>query len=60
MEIPAKMPKEKQKFYQRMKRIYRIPKPAGQIRLEKEMEAILAKGGDISQLIKGGFVNGRQ
>ena len=51
MEIPAKMPKEKQKFYQRMKRIYRIPKPAGQIRLEKEMEAILAKGGDISQLI---------
>ena len=35
-----------------MKRIYRIPEPAEQIRLEKEMEAILANGGDISQLIK--------
>ena len=52
MEIPAKMPKEKKKFYQRMKRIYKIPEPAEQIRLEKEMEAILANGGDISQLIK--------
>lgn len=52
MEIPPKMPKEKKKFYQRMKRIYKIPEPAEQIRLEKEMEAILANGGDISQLIK--------
>lgn len=52
MEIPAKMPKEKKEFYQRMKRIYRIPESAEQIRLEKEMEAILANGGDISQLIK--------
>ena len=52
MEIPAKMPKEKKRFYQRMKRIYKIPEPAEQIRLEKEMEAILANGGDISQLIK--------
>ena len=52
MEIPAKIPKEKKKFYQRMKRIYKIPEPAEQIRLEKEMEAILANGGDISQLIK--------
>lgn len=52
MEIPAKMSKEKKKFYQRMKRIYKIPEPAEQIRLEKEMEAILANGGDISQLIK--------
>ena len=52
MEIPAKMPKEKKRFYQRMKRIYRIPESAEQIRLEKEMEAILANGGDISQLIK--------
>lgn len=52
MEIPAKMPKEKKEFYRRMKRIYRIPESAEQIRLEKEMEAILANGGDISQLIK--------
>ena len=52
IEIPAKMPKEKKRFYQRMKRIYKIPEPAEQIRLEKEMEAILANGGDISQLIK--------
>lgn len=52
MEIPAKMSKEKKKFYQRMKRIYKIPKPAEQVRLEKELEAILANGGDISQLIK--------
>lgn len=52
MEIPVKMPKEKKRFYQHMKRIYKIPEPAEQIRLEKEMEAILANGGDISQLIK--------
>lgn len=52
MEIPAKMPKEKKRFYQRMKRIYKLPDPPEQIRLEKEMEAILANGGDISQLIK--------
>lgn len=52
MEIPAKMPKEKKKFYQRMKRVYRIPESAEQIRLEQEMEAILANGGDISHLIK--------
>ncbi len=52
MEIPAKMPKEKKKFYQRMKRIYKIPESAEQIRLEQEMEAILANGGDISHLIK--------
>lgn len=52
MEIPAKMPKAQKRFYQRMKRIYKIPKPAEQIRLEKKMEDILANGGDISQLIK--------
>lgn len=52
MEIPPKMPKAQKRFYQRMKRIYKIPEPAEQIRLEKEMEAILANGGDISQLIK--------
>ena len=52
MEIPARMPKEKKRFYQRMKRVYKIPESAEQIRLEKEMEAILANGGDISQLIK--------
>lgn len=52
MEIPAKMPKAQKKFYQRMKRIYKIPESAEKMRLEKEMEAILANGGDISQLIK--------
>lgn len=52
MEIPAKMPKERKEFYRRMKRIYKIPESAEQIRLEKELEAILASGGDISQLIK--------
>lgn len=52
MEIPAKMPKAQKQFYQRMKRIYRLPEPPEQIGLEKEMEAILAKGGDISKLMK--------
>lgn len=52
MEIPAKMPKEKKRFYQRMKRIYRIPESAEQIRLEKELNAILENGGDISQFMK--------
>lgn len=51
MEIPAKMPKSQKQFYQRMKRIYRLPDPPEQTRLEKEMEAILAKGGNISQLM---------
>ncbi len=52
MEIPAKMPKAQKRFYQRMKRIYRLPEPPEKIRLKKEMEAILAKGGDISHLMK--------
>lgn len=52
MEIPAKMPKAQKRFYQRMKRIYKIPESAEKMRLEKEMEAILANGGDISQLIR--------
>ena len=52
MEIPAKMPKEKKQFYERMKRIYKLPEPPEQIRLEKEMEAILAQGGDISHLME--------
>lgn len=52
MEIPAKMPKAQKQFYRRMKRIYRLPEPSEQIGLKKEMEAILAKGGDISQLMK--------
>lgn len=59
MEIPAKIPKEKKRFYQHMKRLYKIPEPIEQIRLEKEMETILANGGDISQLIKRGYADGR-
>lgn len=51
MEIPAKMPKAQKRFYQKMKRIYRIPEPTEKVRLEKELEAILANGGDISQLL---------
>ena len=52
MEIPAKMPKAQKRFYQRMRRVYKLPEPPEQIGLEKEMEAILAKGGDISHLMK--------
>ena len=52
MEIPAKMSKEKKRFYQRMKKIHKLPDPPDRVRLEKDLEAILAKGGDISQLIK--------
>ena len=51
MEIPARMPKAQKKFYRRMKRIYRLPEPAEKIDAKKEMEAILAKGGDISHLL---------
>lgn len=51
MEIPAKMPKAQKKFYQRMKRIYKLPESAEKIGPKKEMEAILAKGGDISHLL---------
>lgn len=52
MEIPPKMPKAQKRFYQRMKRIYKLPESAERIRLEKELNAILEKGGDISQLMK--------
>ena len=52
MEIPPKMSKAKKRFYQKMKRIYKLPEPAEQIRLEKELNAILEKGGDVSQLVK--------
>lgn len=52
MEIPAKMPKAQKRFYQRMKRIYRLPENPEEIRFKKEMEAILARGGDISHLMK--------
>lgn len=52
MEIPVKMPKAQKRFYQRMKRIYRLPESPEKIELKKEMEAILAKGGDISHLMK--------
>lgn len=52
MEIPPKMSKDKKRFYQRMKRIYRLPESAERVRLEKELNAILEQGGDISQLMK--------
>lgn len=52
MEIPPKMSKDKKRFYQRMKRIYKLPEPAERVRLEKELNAILEQGGDISQLMK--------
>lgn len=51
MEIPAKMSKEKKKFYRRMKRVYGLPEAAGKTDAVKEMEAILAEGGDISHLL---------
>ena len=52
IEIPWKMSKEKKRFYQRMKKLHKLPDPPDRVRLEKDLEAILAKGGDISQLIK--------
>ncbi|MCM1439830.1 MAG: Gp15 family bacteriophage protein [Roseburia sp.] len=52
MEIPPKMPKDRKKFYQKMKRIYKLPESAVQIRLDKELNDILENGGDISQLMK--------
>lgn len=52
MEIPAKMPKAQKRYYQRMKRIYRLPLSAEEISLEQEMNAILERGGDISHLLK--------
>ncbi len=52
MEIPVKMPKAQKRFYQRMKRVYKLPEPAERVKIEKELEAILEKGGNISQMIK--------
>ena len=52
MEIPARMPKAQKEFYRRMKEVYKLPEPAAKIKLDKEMEAILAKGGNISHLMK--------
>lgn len=52
MEIPAKMPKEKKRFYRKMKQIYKLPESDERIRFEKELENILANGGDISQILE--------
>ena len=52
MKIPAKLPKDQKQFYQKMKRLYKIPEPPDRVQLEKDLEAILERGGDISQFIK--------
>ncbi len=59
MEIPAKMPKAQKRFYYRMKQIYKLPESSGQTRLEKELESALAEGGDISQLMEWGSLDGQ-
>ena len=58
MEIPAKMPKAQKEFYRRMKRVYKLPETSGQTRLERELESALAEGGDITQFMEWGFLDG--
>lgn len=51
MDIPSKMPKEQKRFYQQMKKRYALPKSEDQKELEKNINEILEKGGDISALL---------
>lgn len=51
MDIPTKISKEQQKFYRKMKRIYKLPESIEQVKLKEEIETILEQGGDISSFL---------
>ena len=52
VEITADMSKEQKRYYQKMKKLYELPENPEHIKLIKDIESILAEGGDISQLIE--------
>ena len=54
MKIPAKLPKEQKQYYQRMKRIYRLPQSEDIRKLESDLSDLLMNGGDPSALLNGG------
>lgn len=54
MKIPAKLPKEQKQFYQRMKRLYRLPASEDRQQLESDLSDLLMNGGNPSALLNGG------
>ena len=54
MKIPAKMSKEQKQYYQRMKRIYKLPEPEYKQQLESDLSTLLMNGGNPSALLDGG------
>lgn len=54
MKIPAKMPKDQKQFYQRMKRLYKLPESEDRQQLESDLSTLLMSGGNPSALLDGG------
>jgi hypothetical protein len=51
MKIPPKTPKDQKQFYERMKRVYKLPESADRKQLENDLTEMLMKGGDVSSLL---------
>lgn len=51
MQIPAKMPKEQKKYYQKMKKLYALPESKDRQRLESDLTQLLMNGGNPSALM---------
>ena len=54
MKIPAKMSKDQKQFYQRMKRLYKLPESEDKRQLESDLSTLLLNGGNPSALLDGG------
>ena len=58
MKIPAKMPKEHKQHYQRMKRLYALPRSEDRQQLESDLSTLLMNGGNPAALLAGGEGHG--
>lgn len=54
MKIPAKLPKEQKQFYQRMKRLYALPRSGDRQQFESDLSNLLMNGGNPAALLTGG------
>lgn len=54
MKISPKMSKEQKQFYQRMKRIYKLPESEDRQQLESDLSNLLLNGGNPTALLDGG------
>ena len=51
MSISTDLPKEQQKFYSRMKRLYALPKSSSEVQKTEAIENALMNGGDLTGLL---------